>query len=148
MGRSLPSERAAIVATIDPDDITTNAVVSDWVDMSKFERIMAVAMAGVIAGTIDVKLEQATDSSGTGAKAITNDKIATQLSAAAGDDDQVIINLRTDELDVEGGFTHVAMTIDGGTGGANFAAGLILGFDPKSAPASDNDLASVLEILP
>lgn len=143
---ALLSERLAVVATIDPQDITTSAVTSDWSEASLFERHMGIAMVGAILGTIDVKLQQATDSSGTGAKDITG-KTATQL-AGTDDNKQVIINLRNDELDVENEFSFVALVIDGGAGGANLAAGLLLGGNAKHSPASDNDLASVDEILP
>jgi len=94
--------------------------------------------------TVDAKLEQATDGSGTGAKDISGKSI-TQLTAAGSDDDkQVIINCRDDELDVANSFTHVRLSITTATA-ASDSAGLILGHDSRYSP--ETDLASVDEVV-
>ena len=149
MGKnSLPSERAAVLATVDPDVLTAAAHTSDYIDMSKFQRARAIVMAGTLgaSATFDAKLVQATDSSGTGSKDITG-KAITQLTQAGSDSDkQAIINLDAMELDLDNGFDFVALTITVATASSD-GAGVLLGFDPKHAPASDNDLASVDEIV-
>ena len=146
---SLPSERAAVLATIDPDVTTASTVVSDYCDMSKFGRLMAVVMAGTLGtnATVDAKLRQATDASGTGVKDITG-KAITQLTQAGTDqsDSQAVINLQAEDLDVEGGFTHVALSVTVGTATSDLGA-IVLGFDARHEPASDSDLASVEEIV-
>ena len=145
---ALPSERVAILGTVDPDVLTAAAHTSDYVDMSKFERVMAVVMAGTLgsSATFDAKLVQATDSSGTSSKDITGKSI-TQLTEAGTDSDkQAIINCMAQELDVDNGFTHVALTITVGTASSD-GAGVLLGLDPRYGPASDNDIASVDEIV-
>ena len=143
----LASERVAVVAVIDPDANAAGALTSAWVDMSLFERVMAIAMTGVLgtSATLDLKLVQATDGSGTGVKDITGKAIA-QLVKASNDDDQAVINCMAEELDVEGGFTHVAMVHTVGTATSDSAA-ILLGVDATYQPASDNDLASVQEIV-
>ena len=146
---ALASEQAAIVATIDPDVITASTVLSDYVDASEFANYQAIVMAGTLgaSATLDAKLVQATDGSGTGVKDITG-KAITQLTQASPDDSdkQAVINLKPEELDVANSFTHFALsytvavaTSDGGA--------IILGQDPRYGPASDNDLASVAEIV-
>lgn len=80
-----------------------------WTSMSNFQRLVAKLSVGVIAagGTVDMLLQQATDAAGTGAKAIAG-KAITQLTQAGGDGDDVcIIELRTEELDVDGQFEFV-----------------------------------------
>jgi len=145
MGK-LPSEYVAIVATIDPDQYSTGSQDSDWVNMEEFHEVMAVVQAGVIAasGTIDASVRQATSSTGAGAKAITG-KAITQLTT--GDNDkQAVINVRTDELDVAGGFSFVSLRQTLTTAGGDMS-GVVLGMGCRHAPADDYDLASVAEIL-
>lgn len=145
---ALPSENAALVASIDPDALTAAAHTSDWVDMGDFESIMAIVQAGTLgaSATFDAKLQQATDSSGTGAKDITG-KAITQLTQAGSDSDkQAIINCRAEELDLDNDFNHVALVITVATATSD-GSGCILGFNPRVGPASDNDLASVDEIV-
>lgn len=143
---SLPSERCAVVGTIDPDAYTANTYVSDYVDMTEFERLMAIVMAGTQStnGAIAAKLVEATSSTGAGAQDISG-KAITGLAGTGDNDEQAIINLRADEMDVADGYTHVAlsMTITGTVD----AGAVLLGFDPHFGPASDNDLASVEEII-
>jgi len=147
IGTALSSEVAAVIGTVDPDALTTAAHTSDYVAAADFESIMAIVMAGTLgtAATMDAKLVQATDSSGTGSKDITG-KAITQLVKATDDDKQAIINCRAEELDLDNSFTHVALTITVGTA-ASDGGGLLLGLNPRMAPASDNDLASVAEIV-
>ena len=142
------SEQVAVVGTIDPDVLTATAFTSDYVSMADYGQALGIVMAGtmVSTSTIDAKLLQATDSSGTAAKDITG-KAITQLTEAGTDSDkQALINVRSDELDVDNGFTHVALWIDVNTASTD-GAGLLLGLDPSYGPASDNDLASVDEIV-
>ena len=79
---ALPSEVAAVVATIDPDAYTAATTVSDYADMGKFERVMFILQVGTMAtnATLDAVVKQATDSSGTGAKNLTTSKAITQLT--------------------------------------------------------------------
>ena len=149
IGNMLPSEACAVLGTIDPDAIAAGTVVSDYVDLGKFERVMVVIMAGTLgtSATVDASILQATDSAGTGAKALSPAKAITQLTEAGTDSDkQVIINVQADELDISNDFDHIAVSVDIGTATSDFAA-VIFGFNPRSMPASDNDLASVAEIV-
>ncbi len=146
---SLPSERAAVLATIDPDVTAASTVVTDWCDVGQFQRIMAVVMTGTLGtnATVDAKLRQATDSSGTGAKDITGKSI-TQLTQAGTDqsDSQAVINCMAEDLDMDNEFAYVALSVTVAVATSDLGA-IVLGFDPRNAPASDNDLASVEEIV-
>lgn len=142
------SEEVAVVATVDPDVLTAATHASDWVDMGTFQDVMAIVMAGTLgsSATLDAKLEQATDSSGTGAKDVSG-KAITQLTQAGTDSDkQAIINCRADELDVANDFDHVRLSITVATASSD-GAGIVLGRRARYQPASDNDLASVDEIV-
>lgn len=145
---SLASERAAVLATIDPDVTTASTVVSDYCDMSKFGRVMAILLAGTLgsSATLNAKLVQATDASGTSVKDITGKAITELTEAGTDSDKQAIINCMAEELDVEGGFTHVALSVTVAVATSDIGA-VVLGFDARHEPASDNDLASVDEIV-
>ena len=146
---TLPSQRVAIVGTVDPDANTVGDKNTDFASMADFDSIMAVISLGILgaSATIDAKLEQATDASGTGKKDITG-KAITQLVKATDDDKQAIINVRADELDVDGGFDFVRCELTVGTATSDTGV-VLLGLDARYGPAdiNDKDLASVAEIV-
>ena len=142
-----PTDRAPLAAAIDPDAYTASTVTSGWVSMVEYLQIMAVVMVGTLgaAATVDAKLEQATDGSGTGAKDITGKAIAQLTKAAPNESDkQAIINCRADELDADNDFTHVRLSITVAVATSD-AGGLVFGFDAHYAPEAA--AASVAEIV-
>ena len=143
----LPSSRVALVGVINPDANAAATLTTAWVAMKDFESMLALISAGTLgaAATLDAKLEQATDGSGTGVKDITG-KAITQMVKATDDDKETFINLRADELDADGGFDFVRLSITVAVA-ASDAAAYLFGLDPHYAPASDNDAASVIEII-
>lgn len=147
---ALPSEKMAIVATIDPDAYAaaTSAYGSDWANTEYFHEYLAAIHVGTLAtsATVDAAIVQATSATGAGSKAITGKSI-TQLTEGGTDSDkQALINLRTDELDVAGGFSFIRIEMTVGTASADSGA-VLWGVQPRFGPASDNDLASVDEIV-
>lgn len=147
-GNVKPSDRVAVVGVIDPDVTTASTVTTSWIDMAKFGALMAIVMAGTLgsSATLDAKFQQATDSSGTGAKDIAG-KAITQLTQAGTDSDkQAIINLFQNELDIDNGFTHVQLSLTVGTATSD-AGAIVLGFDPVKGQAALSDLATIDEIV-
>lgn len=106
---------------------------SSWVDVSNMARIVAIIQTGLIAatGTFNAKLEQATSSGGAGAKDITG-KAITALDDT-GDNKNLVIDCRADELDVNNGFKFVRLTLTGATA-ASLMSGILLG-TPAYTPA-------------
>jgi hypothetical protein len=144
----LPSQKTAIVGVIDPDAYAAGAVSSAWIEAADFHEYMNVVSVGTMAtnSTVDAKLEQATDGSGTGVKDIAG-KAVTQLTEAGTDSDkQAIINLRQEEMDIANAFTHFRLTMTV-TVAASDAGALVLGSLPRYGPANLNDAASVDEIV-
>lgn len=144
----LPSSAAAVVGVIDPDAIAASTVTTGWIDMDQFEAIQAIVMAGTLgaSATLDAKLEQASDGSGTGAKDITG-KAITQLTQAGTDSDkQAVINCFANELDRDNSFTHVRLSMTIATATSD-AGAIVLGHYPHYGRASDSDLATVDEIV-
>ena len=79
----LPSDRVRVMGIIDPDVYVASTVTTAWLAMEEYAHFLAVVMAGTlgVSATLDAKLEQARDSSGSGVKDITG-KAITQLTQA------------------------------------------------------------------
>lgn len=140
-----PNDQATVVGVINPDAYGAAAYSTAWVDLRKYGALQAIVMAGTLgsSATLDAKLEQASDSSGTGAKDITG-KAITQLTQAGTDSDkEAIILLRDDELDVANAFTHARLTMTVGTATSD-AGAIVLGHYCRYTPAA---LASVDEVV-
>ena len=106
-----PSELAAVLATLNPVSQSAATVTTGWISAKDFFSFAALIQTGSLgtSATVDAKLQQATDSSGTSAKDITG-KAITQIVKATGDNKQAIINLRPQELDVNGGFSYFRLS--------------------------------------
>ena len=141
-----PSDKATVLARIDPDAAGAGTVSTIYVKASDFHQLLAIVQAGDLgaSATVDAKLRQATDSSGTGVKDITGATI-TQLTQAGTDSDKIVlINLDPNKLDVEGGFDYVKLDITVAVA-ASEIAGLLLGFEPRYGVAAH--IAAVDEVL-
>lgn len=140
-----PSEQIALLAVKNPISQAASTVTTGWLSMALLAAILAVVKTGVLgtAATVDAKLEQATDASGTSAKDITG-KAVTQLVKATNDNDQVMINCRSDELDLANGFNHVRLSITVGAA-ASIVDAEVWGFYPRYQPLDHVD--SVVEVI-
>lgn len=146
---ALPSEVAAVVGAIDPDAYGTGTETTGWVAVADFMSFMAIVMAGELGSSaeLDAKIEQATDNSGSDSKDVSDSDISQLTQGGTDDSDkQVLINVRPEDLDVEGGFTHIRLSITIGTASSD-VAGLLLGLNARHGPASDQDASSVEEIV-
>jgi hypothetical protein len=139
------SERLAVVATIDPDAYAAGTYDSDAVDMSRFDRAMFVLSVGEmgISGTVDFKLQESDQPTGPFIDIV--GKSVAQLSQTAGDSDkQAIVEMTADELSEGRRYVRGRMTVGVA---ASDAALIALGGDPRNAPVTTDDLASVDEIV-
>jgi hypothetical protein len=141
------SEVVALLGTIDPVSQAAGTVTSGWISMANFNNLLAVIQTGVLgaSATVDAKLQQATDSSGTSAKDVTG-KAITQIVKASGDNKQALINLRGAELDVGGGFGFVRVSITVGTA-ASLVGASLYGHNPRFADASASNASSVVQTV-
>jgi hypothetical protein len=136
-------EEIGVLGTIDPIDLATGASSTDWVAFDKFDKLGFYLMLGVISGTVDMKLQHATDGSGTGAADISG-KAITQI-ADTGDAGQAVISIDRNEMAAT--FTHVKAIVTVTGGAVSLGAVLILGAIARYKPIEDHDLASVAEII-
>lgn len=123
-------------------------LVTSYVSPANAGKITLVGVtADMAAETIDFALYQATDTSGTSAKAL---KASTQLAAHATNNDSKIVVITADvaDLDIDNGFVTVAgrCVTGGATGGV--VALTVLGSDLRYGPGSLVDNAAVVEIKP
>ena len=145
-----PSDRAVFIGEIPPIS-ASSAKSTGYIPMGPqpggFDSIQALVQAGVTAsgGTIDAKLEQADTAAGGNVKDIVG-KAITQLTAVNGNAGprNAILNCRSEELDVAGGFCYVRLTITPATA-ASVIAGAILGHDARYQPA--DDLSTVAQVV-
>ena len=141
------SEQVAVLASIDPASTAPSTVVTSWVSMANYHRICAYLKTGAMTATstVDAKLRQATSNAGANAKDITGFAI-TQLVAASNSNDQVILECKADDLDANNGFSYVALSVTVGTAASILSAD-VLGVNPRFAPASAGNAASVVQVV-
>lgn len=141
------TEGLAVLATYDPASVAASTVTTGWVDQSVFFYVMALIQTGVLGAgaTVDAKLQQATDNAGTGAKDVTG-KAITQIVKATGDNKQAMISMKEADLDTEGGFRFIRLSITVGVAASQLSAALIGGV-PRFQPASAYNQAGVAQIV-
>ena len=141
------SEIVAVLATIDPVSQGAGSVATGWIPVANFHNFLAAIETGILgtAATVDAKVQQAKDSSGTGAKDITG-KAITQIVKASGDTKQALINFRGEDLDNGNGFSYVALSITVGAA-ASLVSAQLYGFTPRYATADAFNQAGVVQII-
>jgi hypothetical protein len=140
------SEQVAVLGAISPSSQAVGALVTAWVPAANFNKFLGLIQTGVLgaAATVDAKFQQAKDAAGTGAKDVAGATIA-QIVKASGDNVQAELNLDPQQLDVEGGFAYIALSLTVGTA-ASLTAVTLFGFTPRFAPASAANAASVVQV--
>ena len=115
----------ALISMVAPGLTDAGSIDSGWLPMTNAVRAFFIILLGVTDITVDAKVQQATDSSGTGAKDVTGAAI-TQFTAL-NDGKFSTIDLEAAALDHHNGFNHVRLLITAGDGtaGANLAAVII-----------------------
>lgn len=132
-----PSQRVTLLDAKDPVSQGIATVTTAWLDARDFESFMALLATGAMtaASTVDAKLEQATSSGGAGAKDVAG-KAITQLTQAGADSNkQVVINLKADDLDVQGGFRYFRLSITVAAA-ASLLFAAVFGLDARYQPAT------------
>lgn len=139
----------AAVTLIETADIGGTNASSSWVSMADFERIFAYVEIGTWNATDDLdecRLEQATDSSGTGAKDLTTDASGGNYDTdnpVDADGDFVILQAKASDMDVAGGFTHVRLYVaEGGNTGVDNVSGFLVRYGARHKHAEQNGAAT------
>jgi len=120
-------ERFYPLAYLHSADKTAGTHNSSWVSLKNYHRAWIVLDVGDMnaTATLDLAIQQATDTSGTGAKAMDPAKAITQLTQASSDDNSLVcIELQTEELDVANNFDCIRAQVT--VANANVQASLIV----------------------
>jgi hypothetical protein len=145
-----PTDQIALLAVIDPDAYTADTYFSAYVSVVNFRRLMAIVTVGDLgsSATVDFQVMQATETGAAPASATTISGAATTQFTQAGTDSnkQAIINLDVTALNLDSGFDCAAIRMIVGTATSD-AAAYLFGLDPIYGAASDNDVATVDEIV-
>jgi hypothetical protein len=144
---SKASEMLAVLATIDPSTQAAGAASTGWVSVANHLGFLALVQTGVLgtSATVDAKLQQTLDSAGTGAKDISG-KAITQIVKATGDNKQVLVNVKPEELDTVNGFGFVRVTVTVGVA-ASITSAQLLGVNPRYVPADVGNQAAVVQVI-
>lgn len=139
MTNEVGSEKFAVAATIDPDELSVSTHVSDGVDMSLFESATAIGMVGTLASgsTVICKIMSGSNNVAFGNTVVTADTLSQAETDA---DKQAVLNVRGEDLTPGDRYIRLEMVV--GTAVAD-GGGVVLGHNPRYSPASDNDLATV-----
>jgi len=140
-------QRVAVLGVVNPQSAAAGTYDSTGVDMRLFRRALFILLVGALgaSGTVDAKLQGSADNS---TFVDITGKTITQLTKAGSDDNkQVLLEISDAELlDASATYRYVRMRVTTGTA-ASLIAVVALGGDSRYPPASDNDLASVDEIV-
>jgi len=141
------SELLSVLATLDPASQAVGAASTAWVPVANYFSFLAMVQTGVLgtSATVDAKVQQALDSSGMGAKDI-GGKAITQIVKATGDNKQVLVNVKPEELDTVNGFGFVRVTVTVGVA-ASVTSAQLLGVNPRYAPADVGNQAAVVQVI-
>lgn len=139
------SELVCPLAVLYPDDRGPGTHATDYVSLSTYHRawlVLEVGDMGALA-TVDAGLQQATDTTGTGVKAIAG-KTITQLTQAGGDTASLVcIELQTEELDVNNDFDCVRAYVTTAVNTVIFSA-VLYGVEPRFAAVPTTEWAEVV----
>ncbi len=139
------SERLAVVGVVDPDANAAGTFRTDAIDMADFNEVMIIFLLGtsVTAGShVLSATEEVVSGTGSGAQALSG-KAAAALTTGS-NDTQAIVHVRASDLTQ--GFRFVYGVLVQTTAGADSSVIAIAGA-PRFHPATDYDLASVVEIV-
>ena len=141
------SELLSVLATIDPAAQAAGTVSTGWISVANHHGFLSLVQTGVLgtSATVDAKLQQALDSSGTSVKDITG-KAITQIVKATGDNKQALINVKPEELDTVNGFGFVRLSVTVGVAASQTSA-QVIGLNPRFAPADASNQAAVVQVI-
>lgn len=141
----LGSEEWGLIATIDPATRAAGEQLSDAIDMSKWEQIKATLVIGVHSGaSIDFALKSATASGGS-YSAISGKSITQVGGSPLQSNKQWVINLRSGEVTSNNQYVKASVTLTGSPSAMIYT--VIVEGKGRIKPSSDNDLASVSQIV-
>jgi len=131
-----------VLDRIPPSNVHAGGVSTVWMCVKDYHRVFVFLGCGNMANPLDLAVWQATNAAGAGAKIVTG-KTITQLTGAD-DNEMVGIELRTEELDVNGGFDYIRVqTLNGGAGNNTYEV-IVFGIVTRFAPVGTTEFDEVV----
>lgn len=143
---SLPSERIAVAATVDPIDGNATTIKTDAIDMQDFAEAMFILLAGVLAssGTITaIAVQESATTTDGDFGAMSPTKTGTSWGDTS-DAKQKVFNVKAEELSTGKRYVRLVATV---SAHSQLVAAVGLGLKPKYGPATDYDLSTVDEVV-
>lgn len=142
---NLFSENVEILDSLQPISQGAATVNGAYKLVDKYTRVVFILSVGVMSAsaTLDFKLQQAKDTGGTSVKDITGKAITQLTQAGGGSGKNVIVELRTDKLDVANGFKAIRFVLTEAAA-ASVLGVLVLGVDVKYDPVLQTNWAQVV----
>ena len=140
------TEQVAFLDRMDPDSFDPAVYDTGNNLMQQYHRMVVILMVGDMdqGASVDLKLEQATGSGAGTRKDISGKSITTLTQAGSDDNKVVVIELRSEELDVDGGFDWVNAELTVADAAVELAL-LMLGTEPRYPPVPTTTLEEVVD---
>lgn len=133
------SEGACILAHIHPASYAQETN-TGYFSLANYHRCVIIGNMGVLGGDVDVDIEQATDTAGTGESQF--DAGSKDVTWHNADDNTLkVIEIRTEEMDVDGGYD--CLNVETTPGGASIYDVLVIGFEPRYLPVPTTALDEI-----
>lgn len=142
------SELISVLATLDPTSQVVGTVSTGWISAGNHHNLLVLVQSGVLGtgATLDAKIQQATDVSGSGVKDLPGKSIVQLTQAGNSSAKQALINLRPEDLDVNNGYAFIRLSSTVGVA-ASLTAAQVLGLNPRFAPGEVNNQPAVVQVV-
>jgi hypothetical protein len=135
------SETHALLAQINPASYAAEQN-TGYVSLANYHRAVIIIHAGVLGGDLDVDIEEATSTAGTGAQSF--DAGGKDVTVHNADDNLVhVIEINADELDITDGYKCI--NVEATPGAGSIFGVQIWGTVPRFAPVSTTGLNGVTD---
>ena len=145
MINNLFSEDWALIGTIDPATRAAGEQLSDAIDMKYWEQVVAVLIIGTHSGAGIAFTFKSASTSGGSYSAISGKAITAVGGSPLQSNKQWVIELRNEEVTSNNEFVKASVTLTGSPSAMIYAVAVF--GKGRTKPASDNDLASVSQIV-
>lgn len=138
------SERAAYLGGINPASYTTEQN-TGYVSLANYHRAVIIIHAGVLQDALDIDVEAAQDTSGTGAGSFDSGSKDIALVATTDNNTVRVIEIRPEEFDIAGLDDCINVEVTPGSQNGSIFCVEIWGLDPRYPPAPTTNLDSVTD---
>jgi hypothetical protein len=138
------SETHELLAVINPASYTTERN-SGYVSLANFHRAVILIHAGVLGVNVDVDIESATSTAGAGAGSFDAASKDITLTATTDNNTVSVIEIRTEELDVDGGYDCINLEMTPAAQTGCIFSAQIYGICPRFAPVATTLLDTVTD---